>query len=357
MQSFSIADDKTLIDLIRSAKQRLVYVAPGVSEPIADAIAERLPEQGSLNVSVILDLDPEVYRLGYGTMEGFKRLQTAMEDHAGFVRSQPGLRIGLVVSDETVMVFTPVPLLIEAGSESASKPNAIVLSEHPAEQLATATGTTSETLPSQAEIGQAPVTPEQIKATASELERMPPKRFDIQRVQRIFSSRVQYVEIEVTGYRIAGRSISLPTDLLIADRETQKRLKNSFKLFDKPEATDVEIVAPVVTEDGKWKDDVKLPYGQRFLEEDRRELTERWLFSVQGFGMIILRENRAQFDTEIEAFCARVEAYGKVVKDFLQGKDQKALEPILGGLVDSVMQAPPRVISDGVLISLTVTGS
>jgi hypothetical protein len=341
MQSFSVADEKSLIDLIQSARQRLVYVAPGVTEPIAEAIANRLPEQGELFISVILDLDPEVYRLGYGTLNGFKRLQRAMQQDEGFVRSQPGLRIGLVISDEQVVVFTPVPLLVEGGSTALAKPNAITLTEKPAEQLAKATATSPETLPSEAEIGRAPVTPKDVEATAKDLERIPPKPFNLQRVQRVFSSRVQYVELEVTGYRVAGRSVTLPKDLLVADRETQQRLRNTFKLFDRPDAIEVEIKAPVIDTEGNLHEDRKLTYGQRILEDDRRALTERWLFPVHGFGMLILRENRKRFDKEIDAFRARVDAYGEAMKAFLDGKDNKTIEPVLGGLVDSVMKAPP----------------
>jgi hypothetical protein len=182
---------------------------------------------------------------------------------------------------------------------------------------------------------------EQVAATLEELERNPPKPFDLQRIQRVFSSRVQYVEVEVTRYRVAGRSVSLPKDLLVADRETQKRLRNSFKLFDNPDAIEVEIEAPVITPEGGRKESVKLPYGQRILEEDRRRLTERWLYSVPGYGMLLFREDRVRFDQEIAAFTQRVETYGKAMKDLLDGKDQKAMEPILSGLVDAVMKAPP----------------
>lgn len=341
MNTFSVADDKTLIELITQARRRLVYLAPGVSEPIARAIAQRLPEQGLLDINLILDLDPEVYRLGYGTVEGLDLLQKAVIANGSYLRSQPGLRIGLVISDERLLVFTPIPLLVEAGSTSPAKPNAISLGEHPAEQLAAATGASAEMLLSQAEIGQAPVTPEQVMSTLDELKRIPPKPFDLQRIQRVFSSRVQYVEVEVMRYRLAGRAVPLPKDLLVADREIQRRLKNSFKLFDNPDAIEVMIEAPVITPAGERKEKLKLRYGQRVLEDDRRRLTERWLYSVHGYGMLLFREDRARFDQEIEAFTERVAAYGQSMKCYLESHDQVALDPILGGLVETVMKEPP----------------
>ena len=318
----------------------MVYVAPGVSEPVAQAIAKRLPDLGQLTINIILDLDPEVYRLGYGTVEGLKLLQEAVVKHGGFVRSQPGLRIGMVMSDDRLAVFTPTPLMVEAGSTSSSKPNAIFLGESPVEQVAKATAADYKSLPSDAEIGRKPVTPDQVNETLEDLGRIPPKRFDLQRVQRVFSSRVQYAEVTVTGYRVAGRSVALPKDLLVADRDTQRRLKNTFKLFDNPETIEVKIDAPVITPDGDSKS-IKLTYSQRILEDDRRRLTDRWLYAVAGYGMMVFREDRARFDLEIDAFAKRVEAYGNALKDFLKGRNQEALEPILGGLVDAVMKAPP----------------
>jgi hypothetical protein len=269
-----------------------------------------------------------------------KLLQQAVVAHGGFLRAQPGLRIGTVISDARVVVFTPTPLLVEAGSTSASKPNAIFLGEHPAEQLTAATASGPECLPSEGEIGKQPVTPEQVTTTLKELARIPPKRFDLQRVQHVFSSRVQYAEVTVTGYRVAGRSVALPKDLLVADRETQRRIKNTFKLFDNPEAIEVEIEAPIITPEGKRKS-IKLSYSQRILEEDRRRVTERWLYAVAGFGMMVFREDRARFDQEIGAFRERVDAYGKALQEVLSGQDQKALEPILGGLVSAIMKSPP----------------
>ena len=264
MSTFDIVNDTTLIRLISEARERLVYVAPGVSEPVAQAIAQRLPEQGRLSVNLILDLDPEVSRVGYGPPEGLKLLQQAVVEHGGFVGAQPGLRIGLVMSDDRVVVFTPTPLLVEAGSTSPSKPNAIFLDDHPADQLAAATGADPKALPSDAQIGRQPVTPEQVTKTLEELALNPPKRFDLQRVQRVFSSRVQYAEVTVTGYRVAGRSVALPKDLLVADHETQRRLKNSFKLFEKGETIEVEIDAPVVSPQGERKL-IKLTYSSTLL--------------------------------------------------------------------------------------------
>ena len=66
---FAVASDQALVDLINSAKVRLVVIAPALTKLVADALSRRLDDLGQLSVTVILDADPEVYRLGFGDEE------------------------------------------------------------------------------------------------------------------------------------------------------------------------------------------------------------------------------------------------------------------------------------------------
>jgi hypothetical protein len=66
-RTFAVASDASLVDLIQRARRRLVVVCPALTDLVASALADRLADEGSLCVTVILDADPEVYRLGYGT--------------------------------------------------------------------------------------------------------------------------------------------------------------------------------------------------------------------------------------------------------------------------------------------------
>jgi hypothetical protein len=87
-----------------------------------------------------LDHDPEVYRLGFGTEAALDRLRSAAEQNLFDLRVQYGVRIGVVIADDLTMIFAPVPLLIEAGSTSVEKPNAIIFSRGEADRLAEAAG-------------------------------------------------------------------------------------------------------------------------------------------------------------------------------------------------------------------------
>jgi hypothetical protein len=131
-RTFTVASDENLIELITRASQRLVVVAPAITDPVAAALADRLQDRGNIAITVILDADPEVYRLGYGTESALDTVRTASAANCFDLRVQTGVRIGMVVSDEVILLFAPVPQLIEAGSTTIDKPNGIVLTGAPA---------------------------------------------------------------------------------------------------------------------------------------------------------------------------------------------------------------------------------
>ena len=74
---FAVASDEALVDLIASARTRLVVIAPALTKPVADALSRRLDDLGQLSVTVILDADPEVYRLGFGDEQALDAIREA----------------------------------------------------------------------------------------------------------------------------------------------------------------------------------------------------------------------------------------------------------------------------------------
>ena len=113
--------------MIRCAKRRLVLVAPGVSDSVAKAIVETWKDIGPGRVQIVLDVDPEVCRMGYGQFSALQMLFEAAKQMGTSVHQQAGLRIGVVVTDESTVVYSPTPLLVEAGGKASAKPNAIRL--------------------------------------------------------------------------------------------------------------------------------------------------------------------------------------------------------------------------------------
>src|SRR5262249_39691601 len=142
---------------------------------------------------------------------------------------QSGVRIGVVISDNTTMVYAAVSKNIEAGSTSGEKPNAIVLSGSAAEHIAAAAGSYGGGgVPP--EVGNSALEPAQGEQMPANLKANPPKPFDIARRMNVFSSRVQYVEFSASNYRLTTRQIPLPAELVdVADDDLRSRISGRIK--------------------------------------------------------------------------------------------------------------------------------
>ena len=57
-RTFAVASDEALVGLISSARNRLVVIAPALTQAVADALARRFEDLGQLDVAVILDSRP-----------------------------------------------------------------------------------------------------------------------------------------------------------------------------------------------------------------------------------------------------------------------------------------------------------
>ena len=108
-RTFAVASDEALVGLISRARSRLVVIAPALTKPVADAVSRRLDDLGQLSVTVILDADPEVYRLGFGDQEALDAIRAASAKNLFDLREQPGVRIGVVISDTTTMIYSRIP--------------------------------------------------------------------------------------------------------------------------------------------------------------------------------------------------------------------------------------------------------
>jgi hypothetical protein len=352
---FTIVNDKTLSDAIRNTQQTLVYVAPGVTKPVVDAIGESLRGKPHLQVTAIIDLDPEVYRLGYGTEEGLRALQELAGQQHFALRQQEGLRVGLLVTDQRSLVYSPTPQLIEAGSMSEDKPNAIIITRdaEPTAALLHACGAPSigdagTPPPQQAEIGQQPATPIAVEASLASLQEVPPKKFSVARIERVYESKIQFVELELTGYRLSAKRVNIPNDLLVGEDKTFKeRLKNSFLLLQGEQRITVRIPTfdletarpkPVQHEDSPQTEE----WSESTLEENRKALYDDFLINVPRFGQVIMRRNRRDFDKRINLFKAQIEAFNAAIQKELGAKLEEAVQALARTLLPRIRDRLPQ---------------
>lgn len=97
-RTFTTATDDSLISLIKDARHRIAFIAPALTTPVAQALATRIGNLPALSLTIILDADAEVYRMGYGDPEALEIVRKACNEAKFEMRQQPGVRIGVLIS-------------------------------------------------------------------------------------------------------------------------------------------------------------------------------------------------------------------------------------------------------------------
>ena len=350
--TFTVVNEETVAAAVAHCRDRLVYIAPGITEKIVAALAVAMQRARPPALTVIIDADPEVCRLGYGTVEGLEELQRFAAEQMLPIRYQPGLRLGVLIVDEQIAVYAPTPLLIEAGSDRADQPNAIALGAgNPLDRVLKACAAegqsgTAVPLPSEAEVGTMAATPELLQKSLMELSRLPPKPFDVARTERVYNTKLQYVDFEVTGYKLTARRVQIPTDLLVGtDKTLEARLRNSFSLLEGKESLVVQI-ADADPDTGEARVDKQgtpsmVGYSELTIEEERKKIYTDFLTPIPGHGQLISKMRRKAFDTRLEWFKARVAAYTMAVKQQLDKAVEASVKGLTEALLPGVMQRPP----------------
>ena len=303
--------------LIGSATERLIVLAPAVSMDVARAIEERWVALGAERVSIILDVDPEVYRLGYGDPRALSHLETVGSQVGGLLQRHGGIRIGVIVADENALVYSPAPALIEAGPRDARAPNAVFLNVLP-RHLERALGF-GESAHRDQTVGLDKATQHDIAELQEDLRSNPPQKFDVQRQLRVFNAAFQFVELRVLGTNVARRTVRLPTRLLgMTDEQTRDDLRMGLRLVP-------------LTHDLSGRD----------LDVKRRRIEKRHLTIVPGYGYAIRRAAKEEFLRDLETLKQEVERFKTKVAADLDNVIGQRLDQLLKAFLPRLREDPP----------------
>ncbi|UWQ20125.1 hypothetical protein [Jannaschia sp. W003] len=337
-RTFTVATDAEVVALIEAARRRLVVVAPALSLEVAEALLQRFGDLGQLDIRVIVDADPEVYRLGFGETKALKVIRRAASENLLDLREQPGVRIGVVVSDEDTMIFAPVSKNIEAGSETEEKPNAIILRGNAANALACAAGADLTSGAPQGEIGNTALDPCKVVAMEADLGRNPPAKFDIARRMQVFSSRVVYVEFEIRNFTLGRKQVPLPPEFQIVGN-TALRNQITSRL-----RAPIEQLGAVEVTIGSGEDARQELIDDAWLRARRKKIEDRYTFQIDNFGRVILREDRDEFEAAVEDFSNIVASYHKAVRKALKRYRDDFCESFVAEFLPRWEASPPDYI-------------
>jgi hypothetical protein len=342
-RTFTVVNDAVLQSVIATARERLVFIAPGIRPPVAEALAAAMNLVPVNSIHLVFDVDAEVCRLGYGDKDfkGMEQLQAEAAKHGLTVNHHPGIRIGLLIADDTTLIYSPTPELIETESRQPNKPNAIILRNELPPQLAKACAVGSDGFAS-IEVGEDPIDSRKVEAVKRDLEERPPKPFNVARIERVFSSMLHYVELTIEDYKLTSRSLSLSSELFgVRNAEVVRRLTNRYHLFSETDALTAEI--PHIGDDAK--PDAEKPkekFGPMSIDRERNRIKKRFVIEAGRFGTLILRRDVADFEKEIKVLEAKIAEYGTAVKEQIETRTKAIVDELLAALLERLKAAPPE---------------
>ena len=102
------------------------------------------------------------------------------------------MRIGLLMTDNNVLIWTPTPLMFDATRQHAD-PNGMVLTPQTFNDLPQAMGVDLENSNSLAEIGRVAFKIEEVVKVVAAIKAAPPAPFILARLSRLFSAKFQFI--------------------------------------------------------------------------------------------------------------------------------------------------------------------
>lgn len=333
-RTFTIATDDSLIALINAASRRLAVIVPGLTTPVAKALAARIADLHSLSLTVILDADAEVYRMGYGDAEALEIIREASKNELFDLREQPGVRIGVVISDDRTMIFAPVSRNVEIGSVTEEKPNAIILGGAATEKLAEAAGAAE----GETEVGIIGMAPERVTQMTADLNQNPPKPFDLTRKLRVFTAAAEFVELKVSNYQLSKRRVSLPEEFIgLGDAALKQRISGQIRApLDGIDAQSI-----IIEVDGHQE---SLVVDEAYIDKERKDIEGTFTYVLPKKGRLILKRDRADFDRQIARFEQIVTKYRDALNASVDAARKGFQDQMLNEFAERWKTNPPNFL-------------
>lgn len=304
--------DTELIGRVACTRRRLVLITPGLSMPVAQAVVQKWRELGPWAVHIVMDPDPEVCRLGFGELDALELLFEEAAQLGTGIHQQKGLRVGVLITDESTAIYSPAPLLVEGGGRPGERANAILLDApllRPASSDAAILGLSPTT-----------VDRKDFERTREDLKANPPVKFDLARKVRVFNAAFEFVEFELHGAAISRKTVPIPADLmgLAKDPATQRLLRASFKLVE---------------------DHSEL--SGRDLMKLKQEIENNYLITLPHYGSVILRSRKPDFLKAVGELEQKMAEFQKRLREKLEASIKENLERLVVALLPAVAANRP----------------
>ncbi len=340
MQVFRSIQDDDLVRSIAGATRRMVFVAPGVSAAVAKALEICLARHPVPQIMIVLDADEETCRLGYCDAPSLDALSIAATKRGIPLRQQRGIRIGLLMADDKILVWTPTPEMFEA-PRRVNEPNGLLFTQDTLRRLPEALGVDPEHPEAKAEIGTETLKQEEVAKVVAAIKAEPPAPFDLSRLSRVFSSKFQFIETVLRGAELTKREMRLDNLIVNSDapEELQPLLHTTVQPFntDADKAVDVPVLVNGEQAFNRAGNPLTVPTTQTEIRSYWTKLTDRYIINLPGFGRIIRHSDKVKFEEGKEAFESVLQEWVEGFHELVKGDHDQRVNRVIA-LIEQRMQ-------------------
>jgi hypothetical protein len=331
---FCHLSSNSIAEMIIKSQVPICYSAPGVQMVVAEAMVKAAKRLGADLVTVWIDFDERVMRMGYGDIDAIKTLR-----EAGItVHHAAGLRSAVIIANDEGYTFTPTPLYLEAEPGDDVRNAFRLTREQVAEVLARLSPAAKAIAVAMAQTPQeeklisnlpeernsVPVDTKKFEAVDRNLKEAPPVKFDVARQVRVFEPYLQYVELSLTGAAIQRQRLAIPPNIqkLGGSQDLEGRLRTTFDLIEKR---------------GKL--------SSKPLENDLNEIRKDFTPSLgKKHGRVVLKGAKHHLLDRLDKFRTKLKEHQKIVAETLQNHLNDSKMQIVEHYLKRVIDTPPDAL-------------
>lgn len=345
-------------ELIINAQKFIIYSAPSIHDDIAIYLCDA--HKKGIRVNVILDINEESFRNGFGEMKAVEKLQKNGVE----VKQIDGNLISFIITDEKGYFFFDQSKIF---IDEANGPNAVLMDSITLTKLVSfyyqpqhEDDNLVEELSDNIKLKYNPsielesldylsysssyvikdIDDNNIKEIKKNLKLNPPIKPDIKRKINTYSAKVQFAELNFVGSNISSLKVKIPKDALpFKDHSLKKSLETKLKLFENIETNNEFIKLKEI------KDQVESLRIKKYSTEER--IKSGFLISISCRNKsVIIIESKQEFISEVKKIEQQIEKYRSNLLKELKMEILARKKAIRAELLEFLKKNPPEEFSN-----------
>lgn len=343
MNSYIVStNDATIIDMIKAADENIMFFGAGMSEAVAEALAE----QADIVSMVSLDGDINGFYSGYGKFESIRILKNAGIE----LYKNNNQRINILITDDDALIYSPIPLSIEGEPNGTNatglivKKNAIsdimltCVVKDPSkvdwqeesvsnskDEVCSGEGTENNEAKgnSMITLSVEPFSSSDIDSMGEKIADNPPKEFDITRTVRSYQSIIRFVKMTQHGFNIPNRTITIPKEIrLLAENnpEVAEKLKTQYNIFSNEGIAANE---------------------SKYIERKINHLRDKYLYNVHDYMPVIIVDEIKAFEREVNDIRKEIDESREKIVTQVNMEIANAKKALIDAVKDIIISNPP----------------